>query len=96
MVWVSHSKFPIPSEGKKGGIGKSYERYIAAIDAVRNRNIEMTKMADRIARNLPDEKEVYSHGSKSASLTQRQEVMTDILISSLVTGMTNVVTYTIE
>ena len=84
------------SEGRKGELKDGYENYIGAIDAVRNRNMEMTRMADRIARNLPDKKKVYSYGSKSSSLMQRQEVMTDILVSALVTGMTNVVTYTID
>lgn len=84
------------SRNIKENLKDGYENYIAAINAVRNRNLEMTKMADQIAKNLPDKKKIYTLGDKSASLVQRQEAMTDVLISSLVTGMTNVVTYTID
>ena len=84
------------SKIEKGKLKEGYEDYISAIENVRNRNINMLKMADKIAKNLPDRKKVYSFGGPGASLVQRQEAMTDILVSALVTGMTNVVTYTID
>ena len=81
---------------KKGKRKEGYEDYIRAIESVRNRNLNMLKMSDQIAKNLPDRKKIYKYGSSSASLVQKQEAMTDILVSALVTGMTNVVTYTID
>ena len=53
-------------------------------------------MSGSIAKYLPVIDKVHADGGPNATTPEKQKAMTDILIASLVTGLTNVVTYTID
>jgi|TARA_B110000908_G_scaffold172309_1_gene238956 hypothetical protein len=94
-------KFLQGEEDFKSGKLVGYEKlklsnHINSIEAIRARNKKLEKMSDSIAKHLPKIDPIHDNGGLNASSPQKQKAMTDILIASLVTGLTNVVTYTID
>ena len=53
-------------------------------------------MANGIKEHLPEIAPVHAEGGRNASTPEKQKAMTDILVASLATKLTNVVTYTID
>jgi len=70
--------------------------HITSIESIRARNKKLGKMSDAIAKYLPTIDPVHANGGANANTPEKQKAMTDVLISALVTGLTNVVTYTID
>lgn len=88
-------------EGFKAGVLEGYEKFklsnhIDSIDSIRARNKKLEKMSGSIEKHLPKIEKVHANGGPNASTPEKQEAMTDILIAALITGLTNVVTYTID
>lgn len=85
----------------KANVLSGYEKlklsnHVNAIEAIKARNLKLSKMADTLAKHIPQIGKVHANGGPNASYPEKQEAMTDILIAALVTGLTNVVTYTID
>ena len=70
--------------------------HIESVQSVKKRNIEVAKMSGVIKKHLPTIDKVHENGGTNATTPQKQEGMTDILIAALISGLTNVVTYTID
>jgi hypothetical protein len=70
--------------------------HITSIEAIRERNQKLSKMAGAIEKHLPQLDKVHANGGPTASYPEKMDAMTDILIAALITGLTNVVTYTID
>jgi hypothetical protein len=70
--------------------------HISSIEAIRARNSKLEKMSDTIAKHLPTIDPIHANGGAKANTPEKQKAMTDVLASALVTGLTNVVTYTID
>lgn len=70
--------------------------HITSIEAIRARNLKLSKMAGTIAQHIPKIGKIHADGGPNASTPEKEEAMTDILIAALITGLTNVVTYTID
>lgn len=68
--------------------------YAESIDAIRARNKKLEEMGDVIRRHLPQLDAKYL--SDDISTTDRQWGHTEILLSTLISGMTNVVTFTVD
>jgi hypothetical protein len=88
-------------ESFKAGILQGYEKlklsnHIASIESIRARNLKLSKMAGNIAKHIPKIDKVHANGGLNASSPEKQDAMTEILIAALITGLTNVVTYTID
>ncbi len=88
-------------ESLKADILQGYEKlklsnHIDSIDSIRARNKKLEKMSGAIARHLPKLDPVHANGGPNASTPEKQKAMTDILSAALITGLTNVVTYTID
>jgi hypothetical protein len=88
-------------EDFKAGKLLGYEKlklsnHISSIESIRARNKKLEKMSDAIAKHLPTIAPVHLNGGANASTPEKQKAMTDVLVSALVTGLTNVVTYTID
>ena len=88
-------------ESFKAGILQGYEKlkisnHISSIEATRARNLKLSQMAGSIAKHIPQLGKVHANGGPTATSPEKQEAMTDILIAALITGLTNVVTYTID
>jgi hypothetical protein len=88
-------------EAFKAEVLKGYEKlkldgHVASIEAVRSRNRKVEQMASVIQRHLPGIDAVHANGGSNATTPEKQSAMTDILLAALATGLTNVVTYTID
>lgn len=88
-------------ESLKADLIQGYEKlklsnHIESIDSIRARNKKLEKMSGTIARHLPKIAPIHDNGGPNASTPEKQKAMTDILTAALITGLTNVVTYTID
>ena len=88
-------------EAFKARILQGYEKqklssHITSIEAIRARNLKLSKMSGTIAKHIPKIGKIHADGGPNASSPEKQDAMTEILIAALITGLTNVVTYTID
>lgn len=88
-------------ENLKAGLLKGYEKlklssHIASIEEMQARNKRLASMAGKIKQYLPEIDPIHSKGGLDATAMQKQKAMTDVLVAALATGLTNVVTYTID
>jgi len=70
------------------------KNYADSIDSIRRRNKKVDAMSDLIRKHVPKLEE--KHFSDSVSTLDRQVAHTEILLSTLISGMTNVVTFTVD
>jgi len=70
--------------------------HIASIEEIQARNKKLEALSAVIKRHLPEIAPVHASGGINASTAEKQKAMTDILVAALATGLTNVVTYTID
>jgi hypothetical protein len=94
-------KFLQKEESVKSNVLQGYEKlklsnHISSIESIQARNKKLEKMSGSISKHLPEIGLVHADGGPNASTPEKQEAMTEILISALITGLTNVVTYTID
>lgn len=94
-------KFLQEDEAFKAQVLKGREKFklsnhIKSIEAIRERNSLVEKMSDVISEHLPLIDSVHADGGPNATTPEKQSAFTDILVAALVTGLTNVVTYTID
>ncbi|BCX47777.1 hypothetical protein HAHE_16850 [Haloferula helveola] len=88
-------------ENFKAKVLEGYEKlklsnHVDSIESIRKRNKELAKISGNIAKHLPEIDKVHADGGLNASTPEKQDAMTEILISAMITGLTNVVTYTID
>ena len=69
---------------------------VEALEAIRNRNEKVTSLGDTIKKYLPAIDPIHENGGEDATLPQKQSAYTDIIVAALASGLTNVVTYTID
>ena len=96
MLSFLQSKEGMQLSGIQGHEKRRQEMQVDSIDAIRRRNAELIKMAGSLAEYLPEIDPVHSNGGPTASTPEKQAAMTDVLIAALKSGLTNVVTYTID
>jgi len=72
------------------------ENQVRALEATRDRNNKVATLGDTITKHLPKIDPILDNGGSNATLLQKQEAFTDIIIAALASGLTNVVTYTID
>ena len=94
-------KFLQQEEAYKASVLGGYEKlkisnHVASIESIQARNLEVEKMAGSIAQHMPEIDAVHLQGGHNATTPEKQHAMTNILVAALVTGLTNVVTYTID
>ena len=70
------------------------KNYAESIESIRKRNKKIDGMADVIRKHVPKLDEKYL--SDDLSTVDRQMGHTEILLSTLISGMTNVVTFTVD
>lgn len=80
----------------KGTEKRKLSNHIQSIESIQDRNRRVEKMSSAIAKHLPSIDKVHANGGPNATTPEKQKAFTDILIAALVTGLTNVVTYTID
>jgi len=88
-------------EGKKlKGLGgaewKKMSGHVESIGSIRDRNQRVASLSGVIAENLPTLDPIHANGGPDASLVEKQGAFTDVMLAALISGLTNVVTYTID
>ena len=68
--------------------------YAAAIQGIRGRNRRVDAMSDVISKHVPQLDEKYL--AEDLSTIDRQFGLTEVLLSTLISGMTNVATFTVD
>lgn len=94
-------KFLQDDESFKSQVLKGREKlklsnHIRSIEAIRERNRQVAQLSGVIANHLPEIDKIHANGGPNASTPEKQQAFTDILVAALITGLTNVVTYTID
>jgi hypothetical protein len=88
-------------ESLKAQVLEGYEKlklsnHINSIEEIQARNKKLEKMSGLIKKHLPEVDPIHANGGPNASTPEKQKAMTDILVAALATGLTNIVTYTID
>ena len=71
------------------------QNYANSVQAIRDRNKKVEAMADQIRKHLPNLPDRYLDNDAISTL-DRQDGFCEILISTLISGMTNVVSFTVD
>ena len=69
---------------------------VDSLQSIRDRNTKVAALGDVIKKHLPEIDPIHANGGADATLPQKQAAYTDIIVSALASGLTNVVTYTID
>ena len=69
---------------------------VDSLQATRERNAKVAALGDVIKKHLPKIDPIHADGGQDATLPQKQAAFTDVIVAALATGLTNVVTYTID
>ncbi len=69
---------------------------VQSLQSIRDRNQKVASLGDLIKRHLPIIDPIHEDGGQDATLPQKQAAFTDVIIGALASGLTNVVTYTID
>lgn len=96
MLSFLQGKEGLRTSGIRGHEKRRQEAQIESINAIRQRNKKLIELSGSLAKHLPELAPVHLNGGANASTPEKQEAMTEVLISALKAGLTNVVTYTID
>ena len=69
---------------------------VDSLQSIRNRNAKVESLGAKIKQHLPDIDPIHANGGPNATLPQKQAAFTDVIVGALASGLTNVVTYTID
>jgi hypothetical protein len=69
---------------------------VDSLQSIRDRNAKVESLGAKIKQHLPDIDPIHANGGANATLPQKQAAFTDVIIGALASGITNVVTYTID
>jgi hypothetical protein len=75
---------------------RKLDSLVNAVDAMGKRNQKLASLSGAITKHLPTLDKVHLNGGDGANLLQKQEAMTDVLCATLISGLSNVVTYTVD
>jgi hypothetical protein len=70
--------------------------HVDSLGAIRARNEKVASLAGVIGRNLPSLDKIHANGGKDATLIEKQDAFTDVILAALISGLTKVATYTID
>lgn len=80
----------------KGSEYTKISNYINSVNAIIERNNKVVKQNELIKKYIPSLANVHNNGGPAATTIEKQEGMTDILIATLQSGLSNVILYTID
>ena len=69
---------------------------VKSLQSISNRNARVESLGQKIKQFLPEIDPVHANGGVDATLPQKHSAFTDVIVSALASGLTNVVTYTID
>ncbi|MBE87218.1 MAG: hypothetical protein CMO69_05740 [Verrucomicrobiales bacterium] len=69
---------------------------VDSLQSIRDRKTKVNSLTDKIKQYLPEIDLVHANGGEDATLPEKQAAFTDVIVGALSSGLTNVVTYTID
>jgi hypothetical protein len=69
---------------------------VESLQSIRDRKTKVNSLTDKIKQHLPEIDLVHANGGEDATLPEKQAAFTDVIVGALASGLTNVVTYTID
>lgn len=69
---------------------------VLSLQSIRQRNTKVAVLGEVIKQHLPEIDPIHENGGADATLPQKQAAFTDVIVAALASGLTNVVTYTID
>jgi|TARA_B110000495_G_scaffold197638_1_gene208230 hypothetical protein len=69
---------------------------VDSLQSIRDRKSKVESLGNKIKEYLPEIDSIHADGGQDATLPQKQAAFTDIIVGALASGLTNVVTYTID
>ena len=82
--------------GLNGGERLKIHNHVDSLKSIRARNAKVAALGDKINKYLPALDPVHANGGRDATLPQKQAAFTDVTVAALASGLTNVVTFTID
>ncbi|MFT7445006.1 MAG: hypothetical protein ACI9AF_001921 [Granulosicoccus sp.] len=70
--------------------------HVESLASIRARNSKVLSLSKVIAKNLPAIDKIHANGGEDATLVEKQGSFTDVMLAALISGLTNLVTYTID
>lgn len=83
-------------KGLDGGERLKISDQIESLQSIRDRNTKVATLGDVIKKHLPKIDPVHANGGADATLPQKHAAFTDVIVAALASGLTSVVTYTID
>ncbi|MGB0766184.1 MAG: DUF1552 domain-containing protein [Phycisphaeraceae bacterium] len=83
-------------KGLDGEERRKIDNQVQSIEAIRERNAKVAALKDKIEKHLPTLDPVHEGVGANATLPQKQEAFTEVIVAALAAGLTNSVTYTID
>lgn len=75
---------------------KKIDNQVRSLQSISERNAKVESLGSKIKQYLPVIDGIHANGGVDATLPQKQSAFTDVIIGALASGLTNVVTYTID
>jgi len=70
--------------------------HINSLGSVRQRNKNVANLSGVISKHLPKIDKIHANGGPNATLVQKWDAFSDILVATMVAGLSNVITYTLD
>ncbi len=83
-------------KGLDGKERTKISNHVDSIQSIRQRNEKVASLTETISKNLPKIDKIHANGGPNASLPEKQDAFTDVMLAALISGLTNVVTYTMD
>ncbi|MEM8667070.1 MAG: DUF1552 domain-containing protein [Planctomycetota bacterium] len=83
-------------KGLRGDERLKISDQVASLQAIRDRGAKVAALGEKITQYLPKIDPIHAGGGADATLPQKQAAFTDVIVGALASGLTNVVTYTID
>jgi hypothetical protein len=91
-----HEKESRQLKGLDGDERLKISDQVDSLQSIRDRSAKVESLGDKIKQYLPNIDPVHADGGPDATLPQKQVAFTDVIVGALASGLTNVVTYTID
>ena len=82
--------------GLNGDERQKIDNQVQSLQSISNRNARVESLGQKIKQFLPDIDPIHANGGVDATLPQKHSAFTDVIVGALASGLTNVVTYTID
>ena len=91
-----HDKERRQLKGLNGDERLKISDQVDSLQSIRDRNAKVESLGAKIKQHLPTIDSIHANGGANATLPQKQAAFTDVIVGALASGLTNVVTYTID